>query len=162
MKRYTFNLNKNTALAENMHLALIVALFLFSMTIIVFGLQHPEALGSHADTPVAVKLATIDPGALDAKVCDSQSVDCDIEGEIRQIAEEHGADADYLVALAKCESTLDPLARGDSGQSRGLFQLHNGYHPEVTDDCAFDIRCSTEWTIDHLDTVHWTCESLID
>jgi hypothetical protein len=38
----------------------------------------------------------------------------------------HQVDPDELIALATCESSLDPNAVGDRGTSYGLFQLHRG------------------------------------
>lgn len=139
--------------ADKMHLALIVALFIFSMTILTYGTVYSDELTFNT---------VIAHDAIDPMVCSQSNIDCDIEDEIRSIADEHGANADYLIELAQCESGLNPLARGDSGQSRGVFQIHHGYHPDVSDDCAFDIRCATEWTINHLQTVRWTCEDYIN
>lgn len=98
-------------------------------------------------------------------LCDLEMVDCNIESQIRAIATE--ADfpwIDYLVRLATCESKLDPNALGDSGQSRGLFQISRIYHPEVTDECAFDTECSTAWTMHRIENGYqheWTCDRYI-
>jgi hypothetical protein len=36
---------------------------------------------------------------------------------------------------------------GDSNKSRGLFQIHKGYHPEITDEQANDPFFSAKWTL---------------
>lgn len=86
----------------------------------------------------------------------------EVAEQIREIAAEKGfASPDYLVRLAHCESTLNPNAVGDHGMSRGLFQIHAGYNPHVSDACAFDVRCSAEWTINMLEQglqSRWSCD----
>lgn len=92
-------------------------------------------------------------------------MDLSVEGQIRKVAAEHNFKwTDYLVRLAQCESTLNPQALGDSGQSRGLFQIHRGYHPEISDECAFNLRCATEWTMDRINAGYqheWTCNEIV-
>ena len=68
-----------------------------------------------------------------------------IEQQIRDIAEREGFRwADYLVKLANCESRLNPLAENRQGNypsnstDRGLFQINNYWHYEVSDEQAFD------------------------
>jgi hypothetical protein len=80
---------------------------------------------------------------------------------ITLVAHEHGfADTEYLFALARCESGLNPGAIGDGGSSRGLWQIHQGYHPTITDEQAHDPVWSTAWTIQKLEAGAyrlWTC-----
>jgi len=60
---------------------------------------------------------------------------------ITRIAKEEGVDPALAIRVAKCESLLDPNARGknaDGSIDRGLFQINNKYHPTITDDDAFD------------------------
>lgn len=54
--------------------------------------------------------------------------------------------ADLLICMAFKESTLNPGAIGDSGLAKGLWQIHIDKHP-VTEWCAFDVECSTQWTV---------------
>jgi len=88
-----------------------------------------------------------------------------VEQQIRQIAENEGFEwPDYLCRLAECESGMNPNARGDSGHSRGLFQIHELYWPDVSDEEAFDIEWSTKWTIDMINAGYqhyWSCDKLI-
>jgi len=88
-----------------------------------------------------------------------------VEKQIRQIAENEGFEwPDYLVRLARCESKLDPNVRGDSGHSRGLFQIHELYWPSVSDECAFSVECSTKWTMDMINAGYqhyWSCDKIV-
>ena len=91
-----------------------------------------------------------------------------VESEIREIAREHNFQwTDYLIRLAMCESSLNPNATNDNGiygVDRGIFQINSRYHWEVSDECAFDIKCATEWTINRVNDGYqkeWVCNSKI-
>ena len=94
--------------------------------------------------------------------CDSK---CQVEQEIREIAKREGANADYLVELAECESSLNPLAVSDGMyNSRGIFQISSYYHPTVSDETAFSVELSTLWAIQQIEYGNqeiWTCNSII-
>ena len=52
---------------------------------------------------------------------------------------------------------------GDDGQSRGCWQISRVYHPEVSDWCADNLVCSTDWSLrwmlaGHID--QWTAYRL--
>ena len=93
----------------------------------------------------------------------------EVEIEIRKIAKEKEfSNSDYLVKLAHCESSLNPQAVhiNNSGGSvdRGLFQWNNHYQKQISDQCAFDIRCSTERAIEKINAGGqgiWVCDKLI-
>lgn len=55
-----------------------------------------------------------------------------------------------LYAIAEHESHLNPQAVGDGGKSYGLFQIHRGYHPDITVAQATDPFWSATWTISRL------------
>ena len=64
-----------------------------------------------------------------------------IEQIIRMIAKEETVDPDLAVRVAKCESSLNPKAintNRDGTRDRGLFQINERWHPQVTDEQAFD------------------------
>lgn len=93
-----------------------------------------------------------------------------VEEQIRQIAKEQGfSDEDYLVALANCESTLNPKAKRLNNDARkttdrGLYQINNFWHYEVSDECAYDLRCATEWTIKRIKAGYqheWMCDKIV-
>ncbi len=93
-----------------------------------------------------------------------------VEEQIRQIAEEKNFKyVSYLIRLARCESKLNPKAINNKNKNGsidwGLFQWNSKNPPmPMTKDCAMDIRCSTEKTIEAINAGmqnHWTCDKLI-
>lgn len=71
-----------------------------------------------------------------------------VEMIIRYIAKDEGIDADLAVRVAKCESELIPSAincNTDGSRDRGIYQINDKYHPEITDEIAFDIVLSTRF-----------------
>ena len=71
-----------------------------------------------------------------------------VEETIRRVAGEEMVDADLAVRVAKCESGLYPLAKNtnaDGSVDRGVFQINDKYHPEVTVDQAFNVEFSTHF-----------------
>lgn len=70
-----------------------------------------------------------------------------ISDTITSIAREAGTDPSLALRVAKCESALNPQAintNTDGSRDRGLFQWNDKYHPEVTDDMAFDPIMATK------------------
>lgn len=94
-----------------------------------------------------------------------------VEDQIRAIAAEKNFKwADYLVRLAMCESGLNPNNKNSKGNTpagsldRGLFQINSYWHKEVSDACAYDVRCSTEWTIQMIENGRqgqWACNKIV-
>lgn len=94
-----------------------------------------------------------------------------VEQQIRDIAKtENFRWPDYLIRLATCESNLNPLAENkhnnypSNSTDRGLFQINNYWHYEVSDACAFDIECATKWTMDRINKGYqseWVCNKYI-
>jgi len=72
-----------------------------------------------------------------------------MEQIIRWVAKEELVDPDLAVRVAKCEnSKLDPKAvniNKDGSRDRGLFQINDKWHPEVSDEQAFDPIFSTRF-----------------
>ena len=70
------------------------------------------------------------------------------EAIIRKVADKEGVDPDLAVRVAKCESNLNEKAiniNADGSQDRGLFQINDKYHPEVSDEEAFNPIFATEF-----------------
>lgn len=89
-----------------------------------------------------------------------------VEEQIRAIAKEQDFKwPDYLVRLAKCESTLNPSAINDKNRNGsidwGLFQWNSELPPlPITKECAMDLECSTLMTIKAINAGmqdHWVC-----
>lgn len=71
-----------------------------------------------------------------------------VEDIIRLIAKNECVDPDLCIRVAKCESGLNPNAintNTDGSRDRGLFQINEKYHPEVSDAQAFDPVYSTQF-----------------
>jgi hypothetical protein len=58
-----------------------------------------------------------------------------------------------LIAMAWVETKHICSKVGDNGNSRGCFQIHKGYHPNVSDEQAEDLEFSINWTLNRL--VHY-------
>ncbi len=94
-----------------------------------------------------------------------------VEKEIRDIASEHDFQwTEYLVKLAICESNLNQFAINSKGNSpawstdRGVFQINDYWQSKVSNECSFNIRCATEFTIDKINKGQqslWVCDKLI-
>lgn len=94
-----------------------------------------------------------------------------VEQQIRRIAKEENFQwTDYLVNLARCESRLNPYATNGNGNKpagsvdRGLFQYNSYWQKGVTDECAFDIQCSTKKTIELINQGKqhlWACNKIV-
>ncbi len=60
---------------------------------------------------------------------------------IRKIAKEEGVDPELTVRVAKCESNLNYKAintNTDGSRDRGLFQINEKWHPEISDEEALN------------------------
>jgi hypothetical protein len=112
--------------------------------------EHPVASGEALEGKPKVEITTLYTNRPD------------IETQIHLIAEEecnkrgHG---DFcikdMLAMAWTESRLDPNAIGDNGASHGLYQIHLGYHPHITQAQARDIEFSIKWTLDRLEKYNY-------
>jgi len=71
-----------------------------------------------------------------------------IRALIRAEARKQGVPEDLAVKVAECESSLNPAAintNKDGSRDRGLYQINEKWHPEVSDQQAFDIVLSTRF-----------------
>lgn len=69
-----------------------------------------------------------------------------IEDTIKRIAKAEGVDPNLALRVAKCESGLNPAIQNENtlgSLDRGLYQWNNRWHPEITDEVAFDVEEST-------------------
>ncbi len=72
--------------------------------------------------------------------------------------------SEILIKLAHCESSLNPQAVGDNGNSHGLYQIYLKWHPDVSLEQARDIEFATKWTANKIRQGKgdlWTCWSKI-
>jgi len=93
-----------------------------------------------------------------------------VKEQIRLIADEKGFKwPDYLIRLARCENdNFDPKRTNVLGNTpahsvdRGIFMINDYWHAEVSDECAFDVRCATEWTMERINDGYqseWMCDA---
>lgn len=67
---------------------------------------------------------------------------------IKCAAQKFGVDPDLALAVAKCESGLNPKARNvnkTGSVDRGLYQINDFYHKDVSDAQADDPVFAAEW-----------------
>ena len=135
---------------------LVVLFLVIGLAVMGNGLQMTDPVKNEVENEVVSVL----------KGAPSDNVS--VEQQIRDIANEHNFQwPDYLVRLSFCESRHNPYAtNGNGGHSidRGLFQWNDKYHPEISDECAFDIRCSTIETMNAINSGNqswWVCDSKI-
>jgi len=71
-----------------------------------------------------------------------------IEEIIKQACDKYGVNYKLALAVAKCESGLNPKARNkntDSSIDRGIYQINSRWHPEVTEAQADDPKFAAEF-----------------
>jgi len=66
---------------------------------------------------------------------------------LKNRAIKQGIDADVLLRVIERESRFDPEAIGDGGHSVGIWQIHLPNHPTITEECAKDVHCSTDYAM---------------
>lgn len=79
-------------------------------------------------------------------------------------------DVAYLLALADCESSLNPSNKNTKGNrpsssvDRGLFMFNSHWQRSVSDKCAFNLDCATREAIKRLKKNQhslWVCDRII-
>ena len=113
-------------------------------------------------------MAEITPSFSVVQVVETQTTELSVPEQISEIANEKGFKwTDYLIRLAFCESRFKTDARNDNGYygtDRGLFQINDFFHPEVSTACADDLKCATEWTMWRINSGYqheWACNKII-
>lgn len=124
-----------------------------------------------------VQAAVIEPQEAQ-DVCSLEDVVCEgenktIEKQLTELAAKRNFPyTSFLIRLAKCESRFNPKAIGDmdiiiKGQpvySRGLFQISKFYHPNITDEQAFDVTWSANWVMTMIEKGYqhrWSCDKIV-
>ena len=72
----------------------------------------------------------------------------------------YNLEPNLLHQVIKCESSYNPKAVGDGGHSRGLVQIYDDFHPDVTHEMAFDPEFSVEFLAKAISQGKgnmWTC-----
>lgn len=85
-----------------------------------------------------------------------------IKKEIDNVALEHGVSAKVMHTVIKCESNYNARALGDGGKSRGLVQIHSGYHA-VPDEDAYNPAYAVRFLAEKLKNGQgnlWSCYNM--
>ena len=70
-----------------------------------------------------------------------------IRAYVQAVAKANGVSPEVAEWIVTHESQHRPEAIGDGGESRGLWQINKSWHPEVSDACAYNVKCSTNWSV---------------
>ena len=73
-----------------------------------------------------------------------------LEAYVQAQALKQGVSPRIALWIVKHESQFNPRAKGDGEASRGLWQISRIYHPEVSDAMAFNVRSSTQWSLERI------------
>jgi hypothetical protein len=73
-----------------------------------------------------------------------------VRAYVKSAAKAEGVDPSVAEWIVTHESQHHPEATGDGGDSRGLWQINKAWHPEVSDACAYDVTCSTRWSLQRI------------
>jgi len=73
-----------------------------------------------------------------------------VRAYVQSAAKTAGVDPRVAEWIVSHESRDYPEATGDGGESRGLWQINKSWHPEVSDACAYDVTCSTNWSLERI------------
>ena len=73
-----------------------------------------------------------------------------IRAYVQKAAKAEGVNPRIAEWIVSHESRHRPNAIGDGGESRGLWQINKAWHPEVSDQCAYDVTCSTHWSLERI------------
>jgi hypothetical protein len=88
------------------------------------------------------------------KLFDIKKPMTDKEKIAKNVCFSKGLDQDFcwkdLIAIATKETHLNTEAIGDNGKSFGAYQIHLGYHPDITKQQAKDFKWSTDWVLTRL------------
>ena len=92
--------------------------------------------------------STLIAGLMSGKTLEVDGETEEIKATITRIAKEESVDPDLALRVAKCESSFNPKAvnvNTDGSRDRGVFQINEKYHPEMTDELAFNVECATRF-----------------
>ena len=122
------------------------------------GIKTREVAKSVATVKSIAKIKKVENkevGALETKVEEPKKVEVkqevkndSVEGIITEIANKYGVNPNFMIRLAFYESGLRSNAlncnNSDGGCDRGIMQWNSKWHPEIDDNCAYDVRCAVE------------------
>jgi hypothetical protein len=101
---------------------------------------------SNRAQPASLSSVTVNPLKLQSGRPTAQEVKAYVQTQ----AMDFGVNPKLALWIVKHESEFNPRAKGDGEASRGLWQISKIYHPEVSDDVAFNVASSTEWSLERI------------
>jgi len=117
-------------------------------TAFMAGFMGPQLLAAilKRKSAEAGQILSETPGTTD-KENEEKPEFADIEAMIRWKAVRAGVEPDLAVAVAKCESGFKENAinvNNGGSKDRGIYQWNDFYHPEITDEMAFNPETATD------------------
>jgi len=110
--------------------------------------------GTFADfVRMGVSFVTEEPAPSAESVEVVQEVEPTVQEALLAVCEANGYGEDCaktLLGMLWTESSNRASVIGDNGRARGYFQIHYRLHG-ISTECAEDIVCSSQWTIDYLE-----------
>lgn len=82
---------------------------------------------------------------------------------IEKISQQRSISDVIIKTIVNCESQYNTRALGDNGHSRGLVQIYDSYHPNITHEMAYDPVFAVNFLIDNLKAGRgsmWTCYNI--
>lgn len=71
-----------------------------------------------------------------------------------QEAKDYGVNPNLAICIVSHESQWDATKKGDDGNSRGLWQISQIWHPEVSNVVANSAESSTLWSLQWIAAGH--------
>jgi hypothetical protein len=113
-----------------------------------------HAFGNRTTATAASVPSSSAPSPTGSKVASDPQGRLGIRAYIEGAAKTTGVDPQVAEWIVTHESSHHPEATGDGGDSRGLWQINKEWHPEVSDACAYNVTCSTDWSLERIHAGH--------
>jgi len=97
-----------------------------------------------------VMASSVPFSAVPLKAASAPERPLNVRAYVQSAAKAAGVNPRVAEWIVSHESTHRPEATGDHGESRGLWQINKDWHPEVSDSCAYDVTCSTNWSLERI------------
>jgi len=109
-------------------------------TYLVLPISRTQRPPAPARPPSAAKILPQEPSK-------PQNSPTAVRAYVVSRAKELGVNSVDAAWIVDHESQDGQNMRGDDGQSRGYWMISKVWHPEVSDRCADDLECSTDWSL---------------
>lgn len=129
----------------------LVPVFSANPTEIIVNQSSPVATSTPVELAVVRQVKRPEPSATQIALINAK-------------ADQFNVSAEVMTKVIACESGFNERALGDYGYSRGLVQIHSKYHPDVTDEQAYDAEFAVEFLAQKLSEGKgslWTCYRLL-